>query len=102
MLTKEEIQVLIVHRLIAACDSCNSHHINRVEGQIEGLVAALNDGKICRSGGDVRTILKAADIPYEDTEDGGWDVGEEWMIERGCDVSGSSIKHPRSNNNRGQ
>lgn len=97
MLTKEEIQVLIVKRLMAACDSCNSHHINHVEGQIRALLAVLNDGKKSPSDGDCRGVLTAAGVPWEPHPDdpAGWNVPNAWLEERGCKIDGNRVSHPK-------
>ena len=101
MLTKSEIQVLIVMRLLAACKSCNAVFI---EGQIIGLLAVLTGGKRYESDGDCRKILNKAEIPWDshpDDEDG-WIVPEKWLLKNGCtieddpnDEEASIIKYPK-------
>jgi hypothetical protein len=65
MLNENEIKAMIILRAQAACDSCNSFHITRVEGQLQGLVFALTGDLISRTD-DVPTVLKAAGIKYEE------------------------------------
>jgi hypothetical protein len=97
MLTEGEVRVLIVKRLMAACDSCNSYHINHVEGQIRGLLAVLNDGKKFDSDGDCRRILEAAGIPWEPhpKDENGWRVPDEWFAQHGATVNGDDVDHPK-------
>lgn len=97
MLTHDEIQVLVVIRLMAACDSCNSRHINHVEGQLRGLLAVLNDGKKFDSDGDCRAVLDAAGIPWtpHPKDDKGWSVPNDWLAKRGCTIEGNNVFHPK-------
>lgn len=95
MLTENEIRVLILHRVMAACDSCNGHFINHVEGQIRGLLAVLTDGKNIDMDDSIRHILDVAGIPWEDRADGGWNVPDEWCIANGCTVDDDEIEHPK-------
>lgn len=94
MLSHDEIQVLLVHRVFAAIDSCNSHHINHVKGQISAILAILGDGKkplFC----DAVDALRVGGVPVIDREDGGFDVPDEWLIERGCRIEDGAVLHPK-------
>lgn len=95
MLTKEEIQVLVVLRIFAALDSCNSYHANHVHGQIKALVAVLNGGEPIESEKAV-DYLDAAGIPtkpHPESKDG-FVIPSDWLVERGCIIEGTRISHP--------
>lgn len=103
MLTREEIQALIVHRVFACCASCNSHHITTVIGQIRGLLAVLNDGEtiLGHEADFAWNVLEAAGVPH--TRDGnGWQVPDEWMLAAGFRpdslAEGSTPSHPKFKN----
>lgn len=94
MLDAEEIRSLILCRVIAALDSCNSHHINHCEGQIRALVAVLT-GAVPPSFSNMAEILDAAGIPYERRE-GNWiEYDDEWLSAHGFEVEDDSVTHPR-------
>jgi hypothetical protein len=66
MMTEEDIRALIVARL-SHMDRCNSYYLNHLAGQLRGLVAVLTgEAPPSTSDGDVRSLLRAAGIPYED------------------------------------
>jgi hypothetical protein len=96
VLTKGEVQVLLVARIQAVLESCNSHHINHVEGQIKALLAVLNNGEIPDYDvEDVRSILDAAGIPHVKTRTG-WEVPEAWMEKHGATINEDGIvDHPK-------
>ena len=96
MLDAEQVKATIVQRIIARCESCNSHHRACVDGQIRGLFYVLGDGspppridefnvvEICRSAG----------IPC-DGEEGGIRWPDDWLKEHGFTVDeDGSASHP--------
>ena len=89
MLTADEIRVLIVLRIQAAMDSCNSSHINNCKGQIRALVSVLNDVKPCPSSNLATDMLRAAGIPFTETDDQ-FDIDGDWLIEHGCKLEGEN------------
>jgi hypothetical protein len=95
MLTEDEIRVLIVKRLMAACDSCNGHHINHVEGQIRALLAVLRGGKKVDLSGDCTQVLDAAGIPWQKNGKEGWSVSDKWLRARGCTGKDDEVTHPK-------
>jgi len=78
MLTEPQIKALLVARIIACTDSCNSFHINHVSGQIRALLAVLTDGSHPTTSSDTPTILRLAGIPFT-LDDDGWEVDDEWL-----------------------
>lgn len=85
MLTKDEIQVLIVKRVFALCDGAN----DEIHREIQALLAVLNDGRRLPVN-SVTRVLDAAGIPYAlDKKPDGirFDVPEEWLKARGAIVT---------------
>lgn len=99
MLTKEETEVLLVLRILAAHDSCNSYHINHVEGQIRALTAVLTGGESPPTGSDTIVYLDAVGIPWgphpDSPDGGGWNIEEQWFLDRGCEFEDGRITHPK-------
>jgi hypothetical protein len=99
MLTKELIQVLIIKRLIKGCDSCNSYYLDIIQEHIRILLTVLNDGK--KYSGhfldSCTNVLDEAGIPWNPLGEDGWDVPNEWLVERGCTISEKDgiISHPQ-------
>jgi len=81
MLNQEQVQALIVCRLLATEGTCNSFHIGHVEGQLRALAAVLNDGQPAapQCGHDLAEYLAEVGIPYtlDDKQNILWD--EQWM-----------------------
>lgn len=92
-MNKEEIKSLLLTRVAAWSDSCNSYHCNHVEGQIRALVSIINDGKVTPSGLDVSDILKLAKIPYTKNEKG-CSVDDEWLEAHGF-TDFQTYEHPK-------
>jgi hypothetical protein len=96
MLSRDEIQCLVFMRLLVCSESCNSFHINQVDGQIRALLCVLNDGKVIQPGGDARMVLDTAGIPWKPNGPTGWYVDDDWLRERGCKVDVYGIvSHPK-------
>lgn len=76
----ERVRATIVARAGACSDSCNSHHINHVLGQIRGLAWALLGRDIgdCCNVGDV---FSACGIPFEIGADDKVSVPSAWLAE---------------------
>lgn len=103
MLTKEETEALLLVRILACAESCNSFHINHVSGQIRALASVLKDGESPPSfGDDIGEVLDWVGIPY--TRDGAyihWHT--EWLESRGFvvthdpdgDETKDEIDHPK-------
>jgi hypothetical protein len=85
-------------RVQAATGSCNSHHINRVEGQIEGLLAALT-GERPAIGRANSEILRAASIPF--TLDGEFVIYDDaWLAKMGFECADDGdLSHPKFKRN---
>lgn len=98
MLSKKEIRALIVIRLQAITDSCSSHHINHVEGQIRALCAVLNDGKAPPATGNAVDYLTAAGIPHSVYADGSCSYAEDWCYEHGIKLKENKLVHPKFEN----
>ena len=82
MLTEKEIRALIVWRIARCSESCNSFHINHVDGQIRGLTAVLNNGVPIHSRATTMDVLDYIGVPY--TMDGDEVLfSDEWMQEHG-------------------
>lgn len=99
-LDEKELRAIIYCRLTAASDSCNSHHRNRVYGQIQGLLYALT-GEYLSLGDHSPTsdIFDFAGIPYKKLKGGATlEIPDEWMKEHGFDPDGKGgygDHHPR-------
>ena len=98
MLTKEEIQTLIVCKVLAARGESQNHILNHVSGQVRawiGVIASVpppyNDY--------LPDLLDMAEIPFIDEEYGDISFDRNWMIERGFDLSDpQNPKHPKFDN----
>jgi len=82
MISEEEVKALIVGRIITATESCNSHHISCVQGQIRGLIAVLT-GTRPPVHDDIRDILDLIGVPYRLCGEDAFDFDEPWMIAHG-------------------
>jgi hypothetical protein len=84
---KRLAETLLVLRIEAGADSCNSHHINHVEGQIRGLAAILRNGETppAHFHYDLTVILDWAGVPHTKDKDGiHWH--EDWLTQHGFKV----------------
>lgn len=85
MLNEKELRALILCRVLAANDQCNSHYINHAQGQFRALLAVLTGE--CPPNVDIDSpmaILDAAGIPYrydKDTEMCWFE--KDWLKEHG-------------------
>lgn len=92
MLDREQIKALVVCRLLAAEESCNSHHLDCVEQQIRTLLAVLTDGDPPVLHGNARIVLKTAEIPFRDC-DGGFEFeyDDDWLKAHGFKTKDGDI-----------
>ena len=96
MLDSNDIQCIVVLRIFEAVDSCNSYHINHTEGQVRALCAVLNNGVPPEATGDIRSYLRSAQIPFNETIEGGWDIPNKWLLEKGFTLKdGERVSHPK-------
>lgn len=96
MLTKHDIEALLVWRIWKCSQSCNSAHISQVIGQIEGLAAVLRDGVPCRAD-DIGAILAHVGIPFMQPDIGKIEFDGPWMADHGfvLDEKTDTYSHPR-------
>ena len=93
MLAKREVEALLVLRIKAASESCNSHHINHVDGQIRALTAVLK-GKPVHAKADVSEICKYVDIPCVTNEDDTIGFNDDWLRGHGFVIENDDFHHP--------
>jgi len=95
---KEELKAMLVARIYICCTSCNSYHINHVEGQIRALLSAVTDGASPMSLQHNRPalVLKEAGIPFTETKEGA-EIDEQWLKDHGfTNTSGKQTpNHPK-------
>jgi hypothetical protein len=93
-LSDDDLRILIFLRSEAASESCNSYHINRVEGQIQGLLAALI-GKYPGVLSTVDDVFTAAGIPF--SKDGNFiTYDDEWLTKMGFEFDDEDVHgHPK-------
>ena len=108
MLNQKDLEALIVCRLLSTADSCNSHHINHVMGQLRALAAVLKDGERPPShfDYDLTILLDFCDIPHTIDEEHNIHWDREWMEDHGFiitpdpggDPDKDKIEHPLKRN----
>ncbi len=92
MMTREQVEALLVMRIVARQDNCNSYHGNHVDGQIRALVAVLT-GQTPPKFDTVYEIFDLVGIPY-DRDENGWSLPDEWLKQRGFGVPHDDYIHP--------
>lgn len=98
MLNEKEIKALLLCRIEAVSDSCNSYHINHVSGQIRALISVIT-GEIPPITEDTADIFDILKIPYETGDDGRLEVPDSWLLDHGFDApKDKKIHHPRFSN----
>jgi hypothetical protein len=85
MLTREQIETLLIFRIETIIRSCNENHIIHVEGQIRALLAVLTGEVPPLNSGPVK-ILRLAGIPVR-VEGGKFFYDDEWLISRGFQMT---------------
>jgi len=91
MLTQIEIEALLVLRMNASSESCNSHHINHCSGQIRALTAVLK-GEPIHSRAQTSEVCDYVGIPHT-TEDDQVVFDEEWLEDHG--FVGGDLQHEK-------
>lgn len=82
MLTREEIQLLIVMR-IGLLGSAGHFLRVRLWSQIEILTAVLNGGRRITFA-STEEVLKEIEVPFTNNNDGTFDILQDWYLSRGC------------------
>ena len=96
-LSDDDLRCMIVLRLEAAYGSCNHSHLDRVEGQIQGLMAALT-GEPCHTS-NACEVLKMAGIPFA-FKDRGFEYDDDWLARMGFEFDTEDINgHKRLKGN---
>lgn len=83
MLSKEKLRKLIYQRIKVCVESCNSYHQNHVQGQIRGMIAVLNDGKLPPVTEKTGDLYTAAGIPWTQIDNDTVCVPESWLEKHG-------------------
>lgn len=101
MLSKDEVQVLLVFESFKLCGNAGTKEkpvrdgTIRTEGKILSLLAVLNNGTKFEFFGKLKDIYEAAGVPFISEADGAV-IPDEWLIEKGCEIAKNGIiSHPK-------
>lgn len=93
MLSKNQIQILIVLKIFQAMQKQENYMLNNISGQIRAYVSVISK-KNSPTNDYIPQLLELAEIPFtEENQDIKFD--KNWLEENGFDLSNpNDIKHP--------